>query len=115
MKILLLLLSLALVAPGRAQQKDNTPLKEISDLPQDTLPASYHILIRDLQFEQDKLLLQLRDLKLQEDQLQTRINALNDEISQEAYKAAIEKKMDVKVYVLDLDHLYWVKRKDQPK
>ncbi len=105
----LLVLVVTLGAPlhGSQEPQKERPAAAQSASAQE-LPASWRIKIRDLQFEQDKLLLKLKDLQLQESQTRTEIAALHDQIQDAAYQAAQEKRIDVRNFVLDLDTLTWL-------
>ncbi len=69
--------------------------------------------IRDLQYQQDKLVIQLKDIELQRADVNKKIAEIRSQIEEQAYNAAVRLQVDVKKYVLDLDTLTWVLRAAQ--
>ncbi len=82
--------------------------------PELILPAAWKEKIRDLQYRQDKLLLRLKDLQIEQEQVKQQVIALRDEIQDAAYQAAQEKQVNVRDYVLDLDLLVWQPKGKRP-
>lgn len=93
-----LVVALAISAPLYPESVDLPPL----DAP------SYRA-IRDLQYQQDKLIIRLDNLKLEETKVQADIDARQRDINQKAYDAARAAKLDVDAVRLDLDKLEWKK------
>jgi TolA-binding protein len=98
---------------GQGQHKNAKPAAQPADAPPSAAPATVPVSdaaykkIRDLQYRQDRKLLQLKDLKLQEDQIQKEIDDLSGQIRQAAYDEAVKAGVDVEKNRLQLDTLTW--------
>jgi hypothetical protein len=114
MRVALIVAALFFLMP----QQQLTPVKLPPSGPPPVSAETYKK-IRDLQYQQDHYIILLKDLKLQEkiqeDELQKKIDGLNSEINQAAYDEAQKLGVDPNRYVLELDSIAWGEKKGGSK
>src|ERR1051325_8515540 len=93
---------LAVVCPG--QQPTVVP----------AVPVTEQLKIRNLQFEQDKKIIESQRIEARYRELQAQIKADTDALDDLVREAADTAKVDLIVYVFDLDRLVFVPRNPQP-
>jgi hypothetical protein len=79
------------------------------------LPEKAQHDIRDMQFQQDKVLIQITQLDKRRVELVQSSDAFGISIQRRALEAAREQKLDVDKYLLDLDKLVWVEKPQDKK
>lgn len=105
--------------PGAKLLEDGTIVK--AELPEELSPTDKtRLRIRDLQYDQDRVIIQLKEMLVRcgalekgEDEVYRRIENFRKQIEGVAFEAAKEEKIDVEWYTLDLDKMRWMKRKEK--
>jgi hypothetical protein len=79
------------------------------------IPVADQMRIRNLQFQQDKKLIEAQRLEVRYRELQEQIKADSEAIENVVREICSSAKIDTSVYIMDLDSLIFVPRNPRPK
>jgi flagellum-specific peptidoglycan hydrolase FlgJ len=71
--------------------------------------------IRDLQVQQDQVLLRIKDNEIEHDRLQKQSQEFADKINAAAKKDADEQHVDIEKYLFDVSKMVWIPKEDGEK